>query len=134
MTMLFSVTGNEATPAATRDLSVLGLQERSHLQEWVIAHPQVLGEDVLVITAEYDRWAGTDGTRARDRLDVLGLDRSGRLIVAELKREDSGGDVHLQAITYAALVSRFTLDTLAEAHQQFRSRRGEALTVGQATD
>src|SRR5439155_9535106 len=46
----------------------------------------------------------------------------------------SGGDVHLQAITYAALVSRFTLETLAEAHVQHRARRGEHLTNAEASD
>ncbi|WP_328949275.1 hypothetical protein OG778_14505 [Streptomyces sp. NBC_00184] len=50
---------------------------------------------------------------ARDRLDVLGLDATGRLVVVELKRGTADRDVHLQAITYAALVSRFDLGTLA---------------------
>lgn len=62
---------------------------------------------MLVVTAEYDRWADTDGVPARDRLDVLGLDATGRLVVVELKRGTADRDVHLQAITYAALVSRF---------------------------
>ena len=134
MTTLFSVDGSTATPAQVQSLTALGLQERAHLQEWVLANPAVLGEDVMVITSEYDRWSGMDGTRARDRLDILGLDASGRLVVAELKRADAGGDVHLQAITYAALVSRFSLETLAEALQQYRTRRGQPTTVAEATD
>lgn len=134
MTSLFAVSGNTATPAEVQSLSALGLQERTHLQEWVLAHPEVLGDDLMVITSEYDRWAGADGTRARDRLDILGLDAAGRLVVAELKRTDSGGDVHLQAITYAALVSRFTLETLAEALQQYRTRRGHPTTSVEATE
>jgi alkylated DNA nucleotide flippase Atl1 len=134
MTMLFEVDGNAASPASAQSLTALGLQERTHLQEWVLAQPQVLGDDVLIVTSEFDRWTGQDGTRARDRLDVLGLDSSGRLVVAELKRDNSGGDVHLQAITYAALVSRFTLETLAEAHVHYRGLRGEVLTVAEATE
>ncbi|MFF2729234.1 hypothetical protein ACFVS9_15200 [Streptomyces sp. NPDC058008] len=96
----------------------------------MIAHPQVLGESVLVITAECDRWADTDGVPARDRLDVLGLDATGRLVVVELKRGTADRDVHLQAITYAALVSRFDLDTLTQAHRDFLSRRGQTLDIG----
>jgi hypothetical protein len=133
VTILFEVDGSSASPASTCSFSELGLHERAHLQEWVLGQPQVLGDDVLIVTSEFDRWTGQDGTRARDRLDILGLDASGRLVVAELKRDDSGGDVHLQAITYAALVSRFTLETLAEAHVQYRARRGEALTAAEAT-
>lgn len=79
----------------------------------------------MVVTAEYDRWSSADGVRTRDRLDVLALEASGRLVVVEIKRADSGSDVHLQAITYAALVSRFTTETLAEAHQHYRAHRGE---------
>ncbi|MFI6609374.1 DNA-binding protein [Streptomyces sp. NPDC050507] len=99
----------------------------------MIAHPQVLGESVLVVTAEYDRWADTDGVPARDRLDVLGLDATGRLVVVELKRGTADRDVHLQAITYAALVSRFDLGTLAQAHRDFLSRRGQDLDIDACT-
>ncbi|WP_239486554.1 hypothetical protein [Streptomyces durocortorensis] len=83
-----------------------------------------------MITAEYDRWADTDGVPARDRLDVLGLDATGRLVVVELKQGTADRDVHLQAITYAALVSRFGLGTLAQAHRGFLSRRGQVLDIG----
>ncbi|MFI5741374.1 DNA-binding protein [Streptomyces anulatus] len=129
MDHLFTVDGRTATPISRTGLAAESLLERQHLQEWVIAHPQVLGESVLVITSEYDRWADTDGVPARDRLDVLGLDATGRLVVVELKRGAADRDVHLQAITYAALVSRFDLDTLAQAHRDFLSRRGEVLDV-----
>ena len=64
-----------------------GLTERAHLQEWVIEHPEMLGDGVLIITFEFDRWRNSSGTSERDRLDVLGLDRKGTLVVAELKRD-----------------------------------------------
>ncbi|MFJ2025689.1 hypothetical protein ACIODW_18070 [Streptomyces sp. NPDC087897] len=86
---LFTVDGRTAPPISRTGLTAEGLLERQHLQEWVIAHPQALGESVLVITAEYDRWADTDGVPARDRLDVLGLDTTGRIVVAE-SRADGG--------------------------------------------
>ncbi|MEU9144707.1 hypothetical protein [Streptomyces sp. NPDC048349] len=67
-----------------------------------------------MITSEFDGWADTDGVPTRDRLDVLGLDATGRLVVVELERGIADRDVHLQAISYATLVNRFDLDTLAE--------------------
>ncbi|WP_432096933.1 DNA-binding protein [Streptomyces sp. bgisy100] len=127
MDHLLTVTGQSAEPATPTTLATESLYERKHLQEWVIANPEILGDSVLVVTAEYDRWADTDGVPARDRLDVLGLDTTGQLVVAELKRGMADRDVHLQAITYAALVSRFSLDTLAEAHRDFLAGRGEPL-------
>ncbi|MCX5013301.1 MGMT family protein [Streptomyces sp. NBC_00555] len=129
MDHLLTVTGQSAEPAAQTDLATESLYERRHLQEWVIGNPQVLGESVLVVTSEYDRWADTDGIPARDRLDVLGLDSTGQLVVAELKRGMADRDVHLQAITYAALVSRFSLDTLAQAHRDFLAARGQSLAL-----
>jgi alkylated DNA nucleotide flippase Atl1 len=126
---LFTVDGSSATPVPSTWLAAEGLLERQHLQEWVINNPRVLGESVLVITSEYDRWADTDGVPARDRLDVLGLDATGRLVVVELKRGTADRDVHLQAITYAALVSRFDLETLTEAHRDFLVRRGESVDL-----
>ncbi len=51
--------------------------------------------------------------------------------MAELKR-DADRDVHLQAVTYAALVSRFEISTLAAAHAKFLSARGTPTTAEQA--
>jgi alkylated DNA nucleotide flippase Atl1 len=126
---LFAVADRSATPIPPTGLAAEGLLERQHLQEWVIDNPQILGEAVLVITAEFDRWTDTDGVPARDRLDVLGLDATGRLVVAELKRGTADRDVHLQSITYAALVSRFDLETLAQAHRDFLSSRGQEVEL-----
>ncbi|MFJ3922732.1 hypothetical protein [Streptomyces sp. NPDC090022] len=50
-------------------------------------------------------------------------------MVVELKRGTADRDVHLRAITYAALVSRFDLDALAQAHREFRKGRGEVLEL-----
>jgi alkylated DNA nucleotide flippase Atl1 len=134
MTQLFAIDAASASPLERTTLTAAGLTERAHLQEWVLAHPELLGDDVLVITSEYDRWQARDGTRTARRLDILCLDRSGQLVVVELKRDDAPGDVHLQAITYAALVSRFDLNTLAQALSQYRTSRGSVTGVDSARD
>lgn len=90
--------------------------ERHHLQEWVLAYPTILGEEVLIITFEFDRWVTGAGHSTMERLDVLGLDRAGRLVVAELKRDRAPDGVVTQGLNYAAMVSRFTLDLLVEAY------------------
>jgi hypothetical protein len=76
---------------------------------------ETLCPDVLIITFEFDRWSSAAGPQ-RDRLDVLGLGRDGRLVVAELKRGRAPDTVELQAIKYAAMASRFTEELLAELH------------------
>jgi hypothetical protein len=132
--LLFTVTGSKAFPAAPISLGDAGLKERQDLQEWVLAHPEILGPGVMVVTFEFDRWWSASGSQPLDRLDVLGLDDTGRLVVAELKRDRAPDTIEMQAIKYAAMASRFTLKSLAEQHARFLSQRGtpcddeEALT------
>ena len=79
------------------DFARLGLQERKDIQEWIAANPSILGEDLLIITKEFSSFEGTD-----ERLDLLAVDADGKLVVIELKRDDTGANVHWQAIKYAS--------------------------------
>jgi RecB family endonuclease NucS len=58
----------------------------------VIHNPQLPGEDLLVII---DESSGFDSTA--ERLDILALDRAGKLGVVELKRTAVGTAAELQA-------------------------------------
>lgn len=125
---VFTVSGSTATAAQSISLAEAGLKEREHLQEWVIANPQVLGPDVMIVAFEFGRWAAFSGAVERDRLDILALDKEGHLIVIELKRDKAPDTVDMQALKYAALVSRFTRDDLDKVHAEYLSRsRGEAV-------
>jgi hypothetical protein len=84
-----------------------------------------------VITSEFDRWISTSDA-PRDRLDVLGLDTDGHLVLAELKRGHAPDTTDMQALKYAAMASRFKIETLASAHVDFRSHRGETITEEEA--
>jgi alkylated DNA nucleotide flippase Atl1 len=131
--LLFSVSGPKATVAEPVSLVNVGLWERRDLQEWVVAHPEVLGDDVLIVTTEFDRWNTEAGLVAHERLDILGLDSSGQLVVVELKR-DTDKFIHIQALTYAALVAGFDAKTLADAHAAFLSKSGPPTSAEQALD
>jgi RecB family endonuclease NucS len=58
-------------------LADLGMRERDHLQEWILAHPAVLGVGVEIVTTEYDRWQTAGGDPILDRLDLLGVGSDG---------------------------------------------------------
>jgi hypothetical protein len=62
---------------------------------------------------------------------LLALDRAGRLIVAELKRDIAPDTVLVQTLNYAAMASRFNLDLLAEA---YGARRGGDLSTAELQD
>jgi hypothetical protein len=122
--LFFSVRGSEATPAQLLSLAEAGLRERRHLQEWVVAHPEILGPEIIIVTMEFDRWQ-SPSRRNADRLDILGLHSSGELVVAELKRDRAPDTIEMQAIKYSAMASRFTAETLAEQHSRFLTQRNK---------
>jgi hypothetical protein len=130
--LVFTVTDGNAIPAQPVMFAEVGLREREHLQEWVLAHPQILGEELQIVSFEFDRWLTGTGEPTYDRLDVLALDRSGRLLVAELKRDLAPQTVSMQALHYAAMVSRFSLDTLGDVYAA--RRREVQLSNEQALD
>ena len=82
------------------DFARLGLRERRDIQEWVAANLEILGEDLLMVGKEF---SGFD--RTNERLDLLAVDSDGRLVIIELKRDDTGTDAHWQAIKYASYLS-----------------------------
>ena len=93
---------NRQSQAITEvEFSNLGIQERRDLQEWIAANPDILGEDLLIIGKEF---SGFD--RTSERLDLLAVDWDGKLVIIELKRDDTGADAHWQAIKYASTISR----------------------------
>lgn len=119
--MLFRIDTQQRTVAPVPPTTLAGLQlwERQDLQEWVLHTPNLLGEDLLVITSEFDRF-----DRTSERLDVLALDRRGKLVVVELKRSAVGTAAELQALRYAAFCSTMSLQDIAELHQSFLRNRG----------
>ncbi|MGW1749249.1 DNA-binding protein [Streptomyces sp. NPDC002092] len=123
-----------AQPVEAREVGLpdLGLRERADLQQWIIGDPSLIEPGLLILTEEYDKWATSSGDRVRDRLDLLALDSEGHLVVIELKRDGAPDDVHLQAVTYAAMVSRFTEDDLARIHAEFLRRSGRECDTQEA--
>ena len=89
------------------DFAQLGLQERRDIQEWVAANPGILGDDLLIIGKEV-----SDFDRTNERLDLLAVDYDGKLVVIELKRDDTGADAHWQAIKYASYLHRASADDI----------------------
>jgi hypothetical protein len=78
----------------------------------------------MVITEEFGDWEDS-----KRRIDLLGLDRSGNLVVIELKRTEDGGHMELQTIRYAAMVSTMTFAKVVSVHDQYlkaHSKEGDA--------
>lgn len=98
--------------------SHLGLHERGDLQRLLRECIDVISPDTLVISEEFSSWS--EGNR---RIDLLGVHKTGDLVVIELKRDDAG-HMELQALRYAAMVSTMTLAQAIDAYQAYLSSRG----------
>lgn len=110
---MFEITkaGLEERPAAS--FADLGLKERSDLQRFLRDRIAALDPDLLVISEEFSNWEDT-----KRRIDLLALDRDGRLVVIELKRTDDGGHMELQALRYAAMVAEMDFEQVVESYSK----------------
>jgi alkylated DNA nucleotide flippase Atl1 len=106
----------------------VGALELKHIEEWLKKEPTLLGEDLLLIASQL---TGFDKTR--DRPDLLALDDSGKLVVVEIKRDESGSGQDLQALRYAAYASTLQADQVIELFRDYRSKEhGETLSTEDA--
>lgn len=130
--MIFSISSNldKASKISESSFTGLNIWERQHIEEWVRTNPEMLGEDLLVVSIEFDRFSNSS-----DRLDVLAVDRLGNLVVIELKRDSAAGYADLQAIRYAAMVSSMTVEVLIPYYIAYRKKYyDETLSEGEAQD
>ena len=83
-------------------------------------HIGIIAPDTFVIAEEFSDW-----TKLWRSIDLLCLDKEANLIVVELKRTKDGGHMELQAIRYAAMISKMTFADSVTAHSRFLSKKGE---------
>lgn len=110
----------EATlePRPPASFAELGLYERADLQQLIRNQVGVLSDDLLVIAEEFGEWED-----ARRRIDLLAIDRLGRLVVVELKRTEDGGHMDLQALRYAAMISSMVFEDVVGIFADYRTRQ-----------
>jgi len=125
---MLRIEGRDATELHPTQFSDNDLAE-DDIREWVIANPgEILGDELLVIGREVSVADLNDG------IDVLALDRSGDLVVVELKRGPLRGGVDFQALKYVSYVSRWSYDDVKQQFEKFiQSQWGEDLHGEDAT-
>ena len=96
-------------PVSEIDFGGVGFQERRDIQEWIADNPSILGEELLIIAKEF---SGFD--RTSERPDLVAVDTDGNVVVIELKRDDTGANVHWQAIKYASYFQRAKPEDIIE--------------------
>jgi hypothetical protein len=81
----------------------------------------LVGEPLLVLGHQLAEFA-----EDRDRLDILALDRSGEIVLVELKVSDDFRVTDLQALAYAGAYAKRSRHDLARTLQRHLQRRADA--------
>jgi hypothetical protein len=99
------------------------LKERSDLQAMIRNSPRAffkeMGEEMLLLAEELKPAEFVD-----DRIDLLALDRSGAVVVIELKRGKDRLQL-LQALAYASMVAEWNSDELLKRRAEIENRQFE---------
>ena len=116
---IYKLNSETIEPVPATAFAWLGIGERSHIQRALRDQIDVIDGEILVISEEFAQWA--DSQR---RIDLLGIDRNGCVVVIELKRTEDGGHMDLQAIRYAAMVSTLTFEQACDIYESYLEQRG----------
>lgn len=121
---IYKVTRDAMVRLKTGTFADFGIREREDLQRLLRENIAVIAPDILVISEEFGDWR--DSQR---RIDLLGVDSDGNLVVVELKRDEIGGHMELQALRYAAMASTLTFDKAVQAYERFLESIGSELNA-----
>ncbi len=110
---IYDISEGALKPLQTTTFAESDIRERDHLQQLLKNQIEVISPDTLLISEEFSNWQDS-----RRRIDLLGINRNGNLVVIELKRNEDGGHMELQALRYAAMVSSLTFDQAVEIFQE----------------
>ena len=103
-----------------------GWLERRDLQTLLRDKPEAIDPNLMIIAEEFGDW-----DECGRRIDLLGLDRQGNLVVIELKRVEDGGHMELQACGMPAMVATMNFEQIVSTYETFLIRRGKAAEKNQ---
>ncbi|MHB9954807.1 hypothetical protein [Vibrio campbellii] len=116
---LYNIANKNLTALTPTTFVAEGLQERQDLQEALKGCIDAVAPDCLVISEEFSDWEDS-----KRRIDLLAIDRSANLVVIELKRDDVGAHMELQALRYAAMISTMTFEKACEYYGRYIGKEG----------
>ncbi len=116
---LFHIANQQLTPLTQTTFAAEGLQERQDLQEALKRNIAAIAPDCLVIADEFSDWEDS-----RRRIDLLAIDRNANLVVIELKRDEVGAHMELQALRYAAMIANMTFDKACDYFAAYIDQEG----------
>lgn len=96
--MAFNITLWRVEQNQIKELSKSKLDSENKLENWIVEDPSILGSDILLIGRQVI-------TEFGGRIDLLGIDRSGDIVVIELKRDKTPREIVAQVLDYASWIN-----------------------------
>lgn len=116
---LYNIANQSLTALKKTTFAEAGLHERRDLQAALKLNIEAIAPDCLVISEEFSDWEDS-----RRRIDLLAIDKNANLVVIELKRDEVGAHMDLQALRYAAMISNMTFDKACEYFDKYIQEEG----------
>src|SRR5580704_12780226 len=116
---IHEITQDDLVPLKVVTFASQNILERKDLQRILRTHIEAIAPGTLVLAEEFSDWEGSGRS-----IDLLCVDRNANLVVVELKRTEDGGHMELQAIRYAAMISKMTFADAVNAHTNFLKKIG----------
>lgn len=100
--------------AVDTSMSQEGRTETYDLEEWIVSNPSIIGSDLAII--------GKQVTTKSGPMDLLAIDKSGNIIIIELKRDKLPREALAQAIDYASDVAYWSIEKISETCTKFNGK------------
>lgn len=124
---IYELSSDEIRSVPTTTFAEAHVLERQHLQRLLRSSIEMVAPGTMVLAEEFGEWEGSSR-----RIDLLALDTEANLVVVELKRDQDGAHMELQALRYAAMVSTMTFAKAVDAHQRYLTRIGREVDARSA--
>ena len=103
------------------NLAEQGRTEPQDLETWIASNSAILSLDILIIGRQVPTKSGP--------MDFLGIDKSGNLVIVELKRSRIPREALAQAIDYASDVAEWSIDKISEICVKYTSKSLEDFII-----
>jgi hypothetical protein len=98
-----------------KELPKSRLNSENRLEEWIEKDSSITGLDILIIGRQVITFFG-------GRIDLLGIDNDGNLVILELKKDKTPRDVVAQALDYAAWIKNLSYDQVEQIAASYLKR------------
>lgn len=115
---------NGELQAIATSMTQEGRTEPYDLEPWIVSNPSIIGDDLAIIGRQVATKTGT--------LDLLAIDKSGNVVIIELKRDKLPREALAQAIDYASDVAYWSIEKISETNSKFNEGKSLEETLSQS--